>query len=73
MQIHFDQHIQSQLHALAAKNGQSEDFFVVQAVSNYLEDIADIERAKQVLAQKNKIYSQDEVERELGFDFSVKH
>jgi predicted DNA-binding protein len=73
MHIHFDQNIQSQLHNLAIQNGQSEDFFVVQAVNNYLDDIADIELAKQILSQKNKTYSQDEVERELGFDFSVKH
>ena len=73
MQIQFDPYIESQLQSIAAQSGKSVDFYVLQAVSNYLEDIADAARAKQVLSQNNPIYTQDEVERELGFDFSVKH
>lgn len=73
MQIQFDPYIESQLNALAAQNGVSADFYVVQAVNNYLEDVTDIARAKQVLSQNNKTYTQDEIERDLGFDFSTKN
>ena len=55
------------------QNKQSAGFFVVQAVRNYLEDVADIARAKQVLSQNNSSYTQDEIEQELGFNFSLKN
>jgi|GEM_PF-6130379 len=73
MQIQFEPHIESKLQALAAQGGNSPSFYVAQAVINYLEDIEDVARAKQVLSQKNSVWTQDELERELGFDFSVKH
>ncbi len=73
MQIQFDPYIESQLQSIAAQSGKSVDFYVLQAVSNYLEDISDITKAKQILSQNNPAYTQDEVERELGFDFSAKH
>ena len=73
MQIQFDPYIESQLQSIAAQSGKSVDFYVLQAVSNYLEDIAEAARAKQILSQNNPAYTQDEVERELGFDSSAKH
>ncbi len=73
MQIQFDSHIESQLKALAAQSGRSEDFYVLEAVKNYLEDVADIAKAKEILSQNNPAYSKEEVERELGFNFSSKH
>ncbi|NBX04066.1 MAG: CopG family transcriptional regulator [Alphaproteobacteria bacterium] len=73
MQIPFEPQIEAQLKALAAQTGKSEDFYVLQAVKNYLEDVADIAKAKHVLTQNNPTYTQDEIERELGFDFSVKN
>ncbi len=73
MQIQFDSNIEAQLKALAAQNGRSEDFYVLEAVKNYLEDVADIAKAKQILSQNNPTYTQEEVERELGFNFSSKH
>jgi len=73
MQIHFDPQLEAQLKALAMQTGKSEDFYVLQAVKNYLEDVEDIVKAKQVLAQNNPTWTQDEVERELGFDFSLKN
>lgn len=73
MQIQFEPHIEAQLQALAIQSGQSEGFYVLEAVKNYLEDVADITKAKQVLSQNNPTYTQEEVERELGFDFSKKH
>ena len=72
MHIQFDSHIEAQLKALATQTGRSEDFYVLEAVKNYLEDLADIAKAKHILSQNNPTYSQDEVERELGFDFSAK-
>lgn len=73
MQIHLDPQIEAQLKALAAQTGKSEDFYVMQAVKNYLEDVEDITKAKQVLAQNNRVWTQEEIERELGFDFSQKN
>jgi len=73
MQIHFDPQLEAQLKTLAMQTGKSEDFYVLQAVKNYLEDVEDIVKAKQVLSQNNRIWTQDEVERELGFDFSPKN
>ena len=73
MQINLDPHIEAQLKALAAQSGKSEDFYVLEAVKNYLEDVADIAKAKQIISQNNPTYTQDEIERELGFDFSTKH
>ncbi len=73
MQINLDPHIEAQLKALAAQNGRSEDFYVLEAVKNYLEDVADIAKAKQIISQNNPTCTQDEIEREFGFDFSTKH
>ncbi len=73
MQIHFDPQLETQLKTLAMQTGKSEDFYVLQAVKNYLEDVEDIVKAKQVLSQNNRAWTQDEVERELGFDFSPKN
>jgi predicted DNA-binding protein len=73
MKIHLDPHLEAQLKALAAQNGKSEDFYVLQAVKNYLEDVEDILKAKQILSQNNPTWTQDDVEHELGFDFSSKN
>ena len=70
MQIQFDPHLEAKIKSLAAQHGKSEGFYVVEAVKNYLEDVEDIAKAKQVLSQNNRTWTQDEVERELGFDFS---
>ena len=68
MHIQFDPKIEAQLKALSAQLGQSEDFHVLQAVQNYLEDMQDIASAKQVLSRNNRAWTQEEAERELGFD-----
>ena len=73
MQIHLDPQLEAQLKALAVQTGKSEDFYVLQAVKNYLEDVEDIVKAKQVLSQNNRTWTQDEIERELGFDFPPKN
>lgn len=70
MQIRLDPQIESQLKALALQTGKSEDFYVQQALKNYLEDVEDIAKARHILSQNNRIWTQEEVERELGFDFS---
>ena len=72
MQIQLDPQIEAQLKALAAQTGKSEDFYVAQALRNYLEDVEDVASAKRVLSQNNRVWAQDGVERELGFDFSKK-
>jgi len=73
MHIQFDPQIEAQIKALAAQSGKSEDFYVLQAVKNFLEDVQDIANAKQVISQNNRVWTQEEVERELGFDFSQKN
>lgn len=66
MQIHFEPNIANQLRALASQSGKSEDFYVQQAVKSFLEDQEDIARAEDILSQKNRTWTQKEVERELG-------
>ena len=73
MQIHLDPQLEAQLKTLATQTGKSEDFYIMQAVKNYLEDVEDIANAKHILSQNNPTYTQDEVERELGFNFSQKN
>lgn len=66
MQIEFEPSIASQLRALAAQCGKSEDFCVQQAVKLYLAELADNAKAAQILAQENRVWTQEEVERDLG-------
>jgi len=73
MHIHLEPQIEAQLKALATQTGKSEDFYVLQAVKNYLEDVEDIAGAKRVLSNNSRTWTQDEIERELGFDFSAKN
>jgi len=69
MQINFEPNIENALLSLSMQNGQSVEFFVSQAVSNYLEDMEDISQAKKILAEKNQSWSQEEMEKELGINF----
>ena len=70
MQIDLTPQLEAQIKALAMQNGKSEDFYVLQAVKNYLEDVEDIAKAKEILSQNNRTWTQVEIEQELGFDFS---
>lgn len=73
MHVRLDPQMEAQLKALAAQTGKSEDFYVLQAVKNYLEDVQDIAVAKQAISQDSRTWTQEEIERELGFDFSQKN
>ncbi len=71
MEISLHSAIEQQLHILALQSGQSEAVHVERALISYLEDMEDANRAKMILSQPiGRALTQDEMERELGFDFS---
>ncbi|QOC23332.1 TraY domain-containing protein [Wenzhouxiangella sp. AB-CW3] len=58
------------LKALAEKTGRTATFYIREAIEQHLEDLEDLYLAEQTLAQvregKERTYSLDEVERDLG-------
>ena len=68
--IRLPDEIEKRLETLAKKTGRTKTFYAREAILNYLEDLEDIYLAEielvKVRAGKSKIYSAEEVGKELG-------
>ncbi len=73
--ITLSNELDNQLSSLVARTGKTKDFYVQEAITRYMEDIADIADAEQVLADirsgKSQVISSEEMERRLGLDNSL--
>ena len=60
------------LQALAQRTGRTSTFYIREAIEAHLDDLEDVFRADQVLIErqlgKNRTFSLDEMNRELGLD-----
>ena len=69
-EIRFPRRTLARIDALAKRTSHTRNFLINQAVEHSLEDLEDIYLAEQVLEEiktgKQKIYSLEEVEKELG-------
>jgi RHH-type rel operon transcriptional repressor/antitoxin RelB len=68
--IDIPEDLAARLQALAERTGRSETSFVLEAVSELLEDVEDARIAEERLAHlragRSRTYTLEEVERELG-------
>jgi len=70
--IRLEDDIYTRLQDLASKTGRTATFYMREAIETHLEDLEDIYLAEQTLDQvksgKQRTFSLDEVERELGLE-----
>ena len=66
MTIEMDPNLEQRLDRVVAQRGQSRDALVQQAILEYLEDLEDISDAEYRTQHPGKLYSAEEVKRELG-------
>lgn len=64
--IRLDKDIEERLEALAKKTGRTKTFYAREAILEHLEDMEDYYLAVEVLQIPGRIYSREEVKRELG-------
>ncbi|HSW69173.1 MAG TPA: hypothetical protein VLI69_03305 [Gammaproteobacteria bacterium] len=57
----------NRLTILANKTHRTRTFYVLEALNSYLEDLEDTYLALEVLKNPGKVYSMDELAKELGF------
>ena len=66
MVIQLNSEIEQKLNQISSITQKPKDYFVLEALKNYLEDITDVIEAKQRINDVNrKIISLDELKREL--------
>lgn len=58
----------SRLHALARKTDRNRSYIIRRALEEFLDDQEDYYEALAVLARKEKTYTLEQVEKELGLD-----
>jgi len=68
MTFEIDSAMEAQLNALAAQSGKPADSLVREAILEYLETLKDTALAEKLLAQPERVWSMEEVERDLGLD-----
>ena len=67
MVIQLNQEIEQKLNQISSITHKPKDYFVIEALKNYLEDITDVIEAKQRLNDNNReTISLDELKRELN-------
>ncbi|MDF1690049.1 MAG: DUF6290 family protein [Cycloclasticus sp.] len=70
--IRLEDDIYTRLQELASKTGRTATFYMREAIETHLEDLEDIYLAEQTLDQvksgKQRTFSLNEVERELGLE-----
>lgn len=64
--IRLDPEIEERLARLAEKTGRTKTFYAREAILEHLEDLEDAYLAKQSIKQGGRIYTSDEIKRELG-------
>lgn len=64
--IRLSAEIEQRLERLAKKTGRTKTFYAREAILEYLEDMEDYYLAIEVLQNPGRLYSRDEVKRELG-------
>lgn len=64
--IRLDAEIEERLETLARKTGRTKTFYAREAILEHLEDLEDYYLAVEVLQNPGRIYSREELRRELG-------
>ncbi|MGJ8634638.1 MAG: type II toxin-antitoxin system RelB family antitoxin [Luteolibacter sp.] len=64
--IRLQPDLEQRLEALAKKTGRTKTFYAREAIEEHLEDLEDAYLALQRLEKPDRIYTSEEVERELG-------
>ncbi|KTD21285.1 DUF6290 family protein [Legionella londiniensis] len=66
--IRLPEELEKELSMVAKKMRRSKSFMVREAISHYLEDIRDYQEATDALKNTERLYSFEEVRKELGLD-----
>ena len=64
--VRLDSGVEQRLEALANKTGRTKSFYAREAIMEHLEDMEDYYMAIEVLQKPGRIFSREEVKRELG-------
>ena len=64
--IRLDAEIEERLSALARKTGRTKTFYAREAILEHLDDMEDYYLAIETLQDPGRLYSREEVKRELG-------
>ena len=64
--IRLDPETEERLTRLAEKTGRTKTFYAREAILEHLEDLEDVYLAKQSIKKGGRIYTSDEIKRELG-------
>lgn len=73
--LRLPEELRARLERLAKRTGRSKTFYLLEAITEKMDDLEDLyladEIARRVRAGREKTWSLDEVERELGLDDSA--
>jgi RHH-type rel operon transcriptional repressor/antitoxin RelB len=64
--IRLEPEIEERLEKLAKNTGRTKTFYAREAILEHLEDLEDVYLAKQSLKKGGRVYTSDEIKRELG-------
>ena len=64
--IRLEPEIEERLSRLAEKTGRTKTFYAREAILEHLEDLEDVYLAKQSIKKGGRIYTSEEMKRELG-------
>jgi RHH-type rel operon transcriptional repressor/antitoxin RelB len=74
--LRLPEKVRVRLERLARRTGRSKTFYMIEAITEKIEDLEDLyladEVARRVRSGKEKTWSLDEVERDLGLDDSAR-
>lgn len=66
--IRLPEELDNELSMVAKKMRRSKSFMVREAIAHYLEDLSDFQSGMEALRDTKRIYSSEEVRKELGLD-----
>lgn len=64
--IRLEPEIEERLEKLAKNTGRTKTFYAREAILEHLEDLEHVYLAKQSLKKGGRVYTSDEIKRELG-------
>lgn len=64
--IRLEPEIEERLEKLAKNTGRTKTFYAREAILEHLEDLEDVYLAKQSLKKGGRVYTSDEIKREMG-------